>query len=459
MLLQRYIKIFFTFAHMVKILIIEDDAAFNALLKTWLSKAGYKAESVLSAGEAMKTIQARVYDIVLLDLRLPDTEGLTLLKWIREISPDSVVFMMTGYADIHTAVQAIRLGAADYLEKPVDPVMLKEKIEEVIKKKDRPYERIPFIKGESEVSVKLYEHMMLVAPTFLSVLISGASGTGKEYVANQIHQNSLRKEGPFVALDCGAIPRDLAGSELFGHLKGSFTGAIGDKKGAFEMADGGTLFLDEVGNLSADVQMQLLRALQEGVIKPVGSSGVIEVNIRIITATNVDLKDMIEQGRFREDLYHRINEFQLHMPLLKDRGRDVLLFAGHFLEYANRQMNKSIEGFAPETQELLLAYDWRGNLRELLNVVKRTVLLSEGPLVQAADLPEEIRNLPLRETTSGIAPAQAEGQDAQTLKEQHERQMITQALARTKNNRTRAARLLGIDRKTLYNKMKLYNME
>ncbi|MFY9116333.1 MAG: sigma-54 dependent transcriptional regulator [Bacteroidales bacterium] len=444
---------------MVKILIIEDDAAFNALLKTWLSKAGYKAESVLSAGEAMKTIQARVYDIVLLDLRLPDTEGLTLLKWIREISPDSVVFMMTGYADIHTAVQAIRLGAADYLEKPVDPVMLKEKIEEVIKKKDRPYERIPFIKGESEVSVKLYEHMMLVAPTFLSVLISGASGTGKEYVANQIHQNSLRKEGPFVALDCGAIPRDLAGSELFGHLKGSFTGAIGDKKGAFEMADGGTLFLDEVGNLSADVQMQLLRALQEGVIKPVGSSGVIEVNIRIITATNVDLKDMIEQGRFREDLYHRINEFQLHMPLLKDRGRDVLLFAGHFLEYANRQMNKSIEGFAPETQELLLAYDWRGNLRELLNVVKRTVLLSEGPLVQAADLPEEIRNLPLRETTSGIAPAQAEGQDAQTLKEQHERQMITQALARTKNNRTRAARLLGIDRKTLYNKMKLYNME
>ena len=170
--------------------------------------------------------------------------------------------MMTGYADIHTAVQAIRLGAADYLEKPVDPVMLKEKIEEVIKKKDRPYERIPFIKGESEVSVKLYEHMMLVAPTFLSVLISGASGTGKEYVANQIHQNSLRKEGPFVALDCGAIPRDLAGSELFGHLKGSFTGAIGDKKGAFEMADGGTLFLDEVGNLS-DVQMQLLRHRKE----------------------------------------------------------------------------------------------------------------------------------------------------------------------------------------------------
>ncbi|MDY0175212.1 MAG: sigma-54 dependent transcriptional regulator [Bacteroidales bacterium] len=444
---------------MVKILIIEDDAAFNSLLKTWLTKAGYRAESVLSAGEAMKAVQAGVYDIILSDLRLPDTEGLTLLKWIRETSPDSAVFIMTGYADIHTAVQAIRLGAADYLEKPVDPVLLREKIDEIIKKKDRPHERIPFIKGESAASEKLYEHMMLVAPTFLSVLISGASGTGKEYVANHIHQNSLRREEPFVALDCGAIPRDLAGSELFGHIKGSFTGAIGDKKGAFEMAHGGTLFLDEVGNLSTDIQMQLLRALQEGVIKPVGSSKFIEVNIRIITATNVDLKEMIEQGKFREDLYHRINEFQLNMPLLKDRGQDILLFAEHFLEYANRQMNKKIAGFAPEAQELLKVYEWRGNLRELLNVVKRTVLLSEGPLVQAVDLPEEIRNIPLKGTAPDIALVEAAGQDAQTLKEQHERQMITQALARTKNNRTRAARLLGIDRKTLYNKMKLYNME
>ncbi len=439
---------------MVKILIIEDDAAFNSLLQTWLTKAGYRAESVLSAGEAMKAVQAQVYDIILSDLRLPDTEGLTLLKWIRETSPDSAVFIMTGYADIHTAVQAIRLGAVDYLEKPVDPVVLREKIDEITRRKDRPHERIPFIKGESAASGKLYEHMMLVAPTFLSVLISGASGTGKEYVANHIHQNSLRRDGPFVALDCGAIPRDLAGSELFGHIKGSFTGAIGDKKGAFETADGGTLFLDEVGNLSSDIQMQLLRALQEGVIKPVGSSKLIEVNIRIITATNVDLKEMIEQGKFREDLYHRINEFQLNMPLLKDRGQDILLFAGHFLEYANRQMNKKIKGFAPEAQQLMLAYEWRGNLRELLNVVKRTVLLSEGPLVLATDLPEEICNLPLKGTVPQVV-----GQDAHTLKEQHERQMIAEALARTRNNRTRAARLLGIDRKTLYNKMKLYDME
>ena len=409
MMPQRYIKIFFT-------------------------KAGFRAEGVLSAGEAMKAVQGQVYDIVLSDLRLPDTDGLTLLKWIRETSPNSAVFIMTGYADIQTAVQAIRLGAADYLEKPVDPVILREKIDEVLRKKDRPHERIPFIKGESPASLKMYDYMMLVAPTLLSVLISGESGTGKEYVANHIHQN---------------IPRDLASSELFGHLKGSFTSAISDKKGAFEMADGGTLFLDEVGNLSHDVQMQLLRALQEGVIKPVGSSRIIEVNIRIITATNVDLKQMIEQGRFREDLYHRINEFQLHIPRLQERGQDVMLFARHFLEYANRQMNRKITGFTPGAEQLMMAYSWRGNLRELLNVVKRTVLLSEGPEIQATDLPEEVRGF----------QSVREGQDAHTLKEQHERQMITDALARTRNNRTRAARLLGIDRKTLYNKMKLYNLE
>ncbi len=434
---------------MVKILIIEDDAAFNVLLKTWLAKSGFRADGVLSAGEAMKAVQAQVYDIVLCDLRLPDTDGMTLLKWIRETSPDSAVFIMTGYADIQTAVQAIRLGAADYLEKPVDPVILKEKIDEVLRRKDRPHERIPFIKGESPASQKLYDYMMLVAPTLLSVLIAGESGTGKEYVANHIHQNSTRRDGPFVALDCGAIPRDLASSELFGHLKGSFTSAINDKKGAFEMADGGTLFLDEIGNLSPDVQMQLLRALQEGVIKPVGSSRIIEVNIRIITATNVDLKQMIEQGKFREDLYHRINEFQLTIPRLQERGLDILLFAKHFLEYANRQMNKQIKGFSPDAEQLMLSYQWRGNLRELLNMVKRTVLLSEGPLVTVDDLPEEIRQV----------PSSGHGQDTQSLKEQHERQMILEALARTRNNRTRAARLLGIDRKTLYNKMKLYHLE
>ena len=434
---------------MVKILVIEDDAAFNVLLKTWLAKSGFKADGVLSGGEAMKALQAQVYDIVLSDLRLPDTDGLSLLKWIKETSPDSAVFIMTGYADIQTAVQAMKLGALDYLEKPVDPLLLKQKIEEVLRSKDRVHERIPFIKGDSPASQKLYDYIMLVAPTLLSVLISGDSGTGKEYVANHIHQNSPRRNGPFVAVDCGAIPKDLASSELFGHLKGSFTSAINDKKGAFEMADGGTLFLDEIGNLSPDVQMQLLRALQEGVIKPVGSSRTVEVNIRIITATNVDLTQSIAQGRFREDLYHRINEFQLHMPRLQDRGADILLFANHFLEYANRQMNKHIEGFTQQAEQLFMSYTWRGNLRELRNVVKRTVLLAPGPKITPADLPEEMQTLRWM----------PEPQAVQTLKEQHERQMIAEALVRTRNNRTKAARLLGVDRKTLYNKMKLYNLE
>lgn len=436
---------------MVRILIIEDDATFNVLLKTWLSKSGYKVDGVLSGTAAMKALQTQVYDIVLSDLRLPDTDGLTLLKWIKEAAPDSAVFIMTGYADIQTAVQAMRLGALDYLEKPVDHALLKQKIEEVLRRKERPQERIPFIRGDSPASVKLYEYMMLVAPTMLSVLISGDSGTGKEYVANFIHQNSPRKDGPFVAVDCGAIPKDIASSELFGHIKGSFTGAINDKKGAFEMANGGTLFLDEVGNLSSEVQMQLLRALQEGIIKPVGSNRTIEVNIRTIAATNVDLTQAMAQGHFREDLYHRLDEFQLHMPRLSERGNDVLLFANHFLEYANRQMNKHIEGFSPAARELLLSYPWKGNLRELLNVVRRTVLLTQGPQITPDNLPDELQQTPVLH----INTAESTG----TLKEQHEQTMIIEALSRCHNNRTQAALMLGIDRKTLYNKMKLYGIE
>ncbi len=434
---------------MVRILVIEDDATFNVLLKTWLTKSGYGADGVLSGTAAMKALQDRAYDIVLSDLRLPDTDGLTLLKWIRQTAPDSAVFIMTGYADIQTAVEAMRLGALDYLEKPVDRALLKQKIEEVLRRKERPQERIPFMWGESPASRKLFEYMMLVAPTTLSVLISGDSGTGKEYVANFIHRNSPRRDGPFVAVDCGAIPKDIASSELFGHIKGSFTGAINDKKGAFEMADGGTLFLDEIGNLSPEVQMQLLRALQEGIIKPVGSNRTIEVNLRVIAATNVDLTHAMALGHFREDLYHRVDEFQLHMPRLSDRGNDVLLFADHFLEYANRQMHKHIEGFTPAAKERLLAYPWPGNLRELLNVVRRTVLLAPGPQISANDLPEELCRVT-------AAPSAA---PAGTLKEQHERQMIVEALERCGNNRTQAARLLGIDRKTLYNKIKLYGLD
>ena len=546
---------------MMRILVIEDDAAFNLLLKTWLTKEGYRVDAVLSGAEAMKAVRAQSYDVVLSDLRLPDTDGLALLKWMRETSPDSAVFIMTGYADIHTAVQAMKLGALDYLEKPVDRALLKQKIDDVLRRKERPQERIPFIRGESPASVKLYDTLLLVAPTQLSVLIAGDSGTGKEYAANHIHQNSPRRNGPFVAVDCGAIPKDLASSELFGHIKGSFTSAISDKKGAFEMADGGTLFLDEIGNLSPEVQMQLLRALQEGTVKPVGSSTNVAVNIRVIAATNVDLAQAIAQGHFREDLYHRINEFQLHMPRLQERGRDVILFANHFLEHANHQMNKDVKGFSPQAEQALLAAPWRGNLRELRNAVKRAVLLARQPWIQVEDLPEEAlvgaegaagavgagavgvgvgaggfagagaAGAGVAAGAAGAAAAGAGGfagagaaagaagasgtafpsgaaafpsgsgsalsggssaafpggsgsalpggssatypggsgsafpvpsaQDPQvhTLKELHERQMIAEALQRAGNNRTQAARLLGVDRKTLYNKMKTYGME
>lgn len=449
---------------MYSILVIEDDAAFNVLLKTWLTKAGYQAEGVFSGEQARKTLRARAYDVILCDLRLPDTDGLTLLPWIKNMVPESDVFIMTGYADVQTAVQAIKLGAVDYMEKPVDPALLKKKMEELLRKRQTPQERIPFIKGESEPSQKLYDYMMLVAPTSLSVLIAGQSGTGKEYVANQIHQNSARKNGPFVAVDCGAIPKDLASSELFGHIKGSFTSAINDKKGAFEMANGGTLFLDEIGNLPSEVQMQLLRALQEGRIKPVGSNTDMKVDLRIVAATNVDLMHAIVQGRFREDLYHRVNEFQLQMPRLTDRGNDILLFARHFLQYANLQMNKQVTGFTPAAQQLLLAYAWPGNLRELRNVVKRSVLLAKGNEIDASDLPDALQGLGVPGwDASGFGALEQErpglGTPSLSLKAQHERQMIVQALAQCGNNRTRAAQLLGVDRKTLYNKIKGYGLE
>lgn len=433
---------------MAKILIIEDDAAFNILLRTWLIKNGYKAEGVFSGSEAKKYIKAHPYDIILSDLRLPDTDGIALLKWIKENSPESVVFIMTSYADVYTAVAAIKLGATDYLEKPVDTRDLLKKIEEALQVKNVSHaHKSVFIVGESPASKKLYEHLMLVAPTMLSVLITGESGTGKEYVANHIHRNSRQSQGPFIAVDCGAIPKDLAASELFGHVKGAFTSAIDDKKGAFELADGGTLFLDEIGNLNPDVQMQLLRALQEGIIKPVGGTKEIKVNIRTLVATNIDLTTAIAENRFREDLYHRINEFQLHVPMLRDRGRDILLFARHFLDNANRVMNKNVKGFSKEVEDKFLSYPWGGNLREMKNVITRAVLLCNTSRIEPENLPE---------TFFSSSP---DAVSLLPLKEQHEIKLIEEALRACDYNRTFTARLLGMDRKTLYNKMKRYGIE
>ena len=310
----------------VKILLVDDDTTFCLMLKTWLSKRGFEVEEAFSCREASSKIKGGKYDVVLTDLRLPDEDGLVVLQHVKKAIPEAQVILMTGYADINTAVQAMKLGAFDYVAKPVIPDEILKKIQDALEHKDIPIEKrtkktkdIAYIKGTSRDADKLYEYIRLVAPTMMTVLITGESGSGKEYIARLIHNQSARKDAPFVAVDCGAIPKDLAASEFFGHVKGAFTGAVNDKTGYFVQASGGTIFLDEIGNLSYDVQVQLLRALEERKVKPVGSNKEIAFDVRIISATNENLSKAVAEGNFREDLYHRLNEFSLKALSLRER--------------------------------------------------------------------------------------------------------------------------------------------
>lgn len=439
------------------VLIVEDDLTFSTMLKTWLGKKGFDVETASTSARARKILLSKEFDLVISDLRLPDQDGINLLSWLREQKKNIPFIIMTGYAEIQSAVQCMKLGATDYISKPIQPDELLKKINEAIalphkETKETENTLLPtasnFLEGESEAAQQLFNYVRLVAPTQMSVLINGASGTGKEYVAHRIHQLSKRADKPFVAIDCGSIPKDLAASEFFGHIKGSFTGALSDKVGAFEEANGGTLFLDEIGNLSYEVQVQLLRALQERRVRRIGSVKEIEVDVRLVTATNENLKEAIAKGNFREDLYHRINEFTLYMPSLKDRTEDILLFANFFLDQANKELERNLVGFDAEACDALQRYDWPGNLRQLKNVVKRATLLATGDFITCKELGEELHATETNQETVNL-----------TLRnEDDEKQRILQALQQTKNNKTRAAQLLGIDRKTLYNKLKLYNI-
>ena len=373
---------------MKHILIVEDDTTFAVMLQTWLSKKKFSVASVSGIAAAKKTLIESSVDLVLCDLRLPDGDGIDLLEWVSNRNVNVPLIVMTSYAAIPSAVQAMKLGARDYISKPVNPEDLLQKINEVFNAGVKTGKQIPvsesvpeetnYLEGQSEAARQLYTYVKLVAPTSMSVLINGASGTGKEYVAKRIHQLSKRSEKPFVAIDCGAIPKELAASEFFGHKKGSFTGAIEDKVGAFIEADGGTIFLDEIGNLSYDVQVQLLRVLQERRVKPIGTTTEVKVDVRLIAATNEDLKAAIKSGAFREDLYHRINEFTIYMPRLCERGEDIPLFANFFLDQANRELEKPVPGFLPEAMEKISQYTWPGNLREMRNTVMRAALLAQG---------------------------------------------------------------------------------
>ena len=459
------------------ILLVEDDVVFSKMLSRFLERNGYDVIGCYSLEEAEKNLTPAI-KMIFTDLRLPDGDGINFLKQVKDIFPNLPVVVMTSYAEVSTAVEAMKLGAFDYISKPFQ----QEDVLNVIKnaqntvfstpkpetvetaaplsktdhsspakmvKAPKVTEENPYIEGVSPASKKLSKFINLVAPTDMSVLIMGESGTGKEVVAKLIHLKSERRNKPFIAVDCGAIPKEIASSEFFGHVKGSFTGAITDKKGHFEEANGGTIFLDEVGNLSYENQIQLLRALQERRIKPIGSSKEIEVDIRVLAATNEDLLEAVNKGDFREDLYHRLNEFAIKVPSLSERKDDLMIFASYFLEIANEKLHKNVQGFTERAVQKMLNYNWGGNLRELSNVVKRATLLTTTDYISENELPDfvmsETRHFPTERFSFST--------------KENERELIIGALHETNNNKTEAAKLLGFTRKTLYNKLKAYNTE
>ncbi|MBK7752763.1 MAG: sigma-54-dependent Fis family transcriptional regulator [Flavobacteriales bacterium] len=464
----------------IRILVIDDDQDICLLLSRFLTKKGHSVDTTYRGSTARELLGKGRYDVVLCDYRLPDTDGGDMVRFIRDNAPATRTIVITGYSDVRLAVELMRQGAFDYVAKPLLPDEILMRIEEAYQSGQdhhgngtvpntagkRPSAQSgtsaqDFVEGTGPYADHLKKHLDLVAPTDMTVLIMGETGTGKEYVAKRIHARSARSNKPFVAIDCGALPKDLAGSELFGHVKGSFTGAVADKRGSFEQAEGGTLFLDEVGNLSYENQVKLLRVLQERRIKRVGADKDIAVDVRVLAATNEDLHKAVTEGRFREDLMHRINEFSLQLFPLRQRREDIPAFAEHFLQGANQRLGRNVLGFEPAVLDRLIAHAWSGNLRELNNVIKRAVLLTTGERVQMSALPAEVIS------ERSMAPAPAAG--AHTFAEEDdglrgvartaEKDAILKALERNGFNKSRTADMLNIDRKTLYNKLKLLGIE
>jgi len=440
---------------MNSILIVDDDASFCLILKTFLEKKSFFVASSFSSVEAKKMVRAKFYDIVLTDLRMPDVNGMELISYIKENTPKTEVLMMTGYANVSSAVKSIKLGAFNFISKPFGPDEVLDMIEDALshqkidvnEKKPTVASTLPVSKyyhGKGKLSQQLLKYIDLIAPTLMSILIVGESGTGKEIIAKMIHEKSDRAQNPFVAVDCGSISKTLALSEFFGHEKGAFTGAISDKIGCFEVANGGVLFLDEVGNLNYSTQILLLRALQERKIKPVGSNREVAVDVRILAATNDDLIESVQIGAFREDLYHRLNEFQINVPPLRERKTDLMHFAEFFLDLANDKLGKSVKGFDKSAEYVLRNYTWPGNLREMKNAIQRAALLTKKEVITLNELPPSFY-----ENTQDYCGFLFEDED----------EKIKKALHVTCNNKSKAARLLNIDRKTLYRKIKMYNIE
>lgn len=431
---------------MKTILVVEDDRVYARVVANWLVKNGLEARYVLSVASAKEFIAGTEVGLVLSDYRLQDGNGVELLEWMKANGYRMPFLIMTGYGDIPGAVEAVKKGATDYLPKPVQTEKVLTTIAGLLREQEKPENRRAYYRRTSPLAVKLQEQIRLVAPVdTLTVLIRGASGTGKENVARHIHALSERADAPFIAVDCGALPKELAASELFGYVKGAFTGATENKTGMFAAADHGTLFLDEVGNLSQEVQMLLLRALQEKRYRPVGGKEEVKADIRLVAATNEDLERAITEGRFREDLFHRLNEFPLYVPLLAECPEDIIPLAEFMLDIANRELGKDVKGFDRNTQRILKAYPWPGNIRELKGAVKRAALLAKDDWITSEDV-----DLPDK-------PKRADGYALND--ERTERTTILKALGTTGNDRKAAAKLLGISRSTLYLKLKKYRLD
>jgi two-component system response regulator HydG len=475
---------------MKRILIIDDDMDMCNLLGRFLQKKGYETEASHSGNKGIAKFKESKFDVVLCDFRLGDKEGREVLREIKQFDPYAIVIIITGYSDIKTAVDVIKAGAFDYITKPLIPEEVLSVIGRALQQSTEGGEvqkpvaaaqtaavRKPlksaseeeFLVGQAPATKELYRQIELVAPTNYSIILYGESGTGKEVIARTIHANSARRDKPFIAMDCGTLSKELAGSELFGHVKGAFTGALGDKEGHFELANGGTLFLDEVANLSYEIQAALLRVIQERKFKRVGGVKEMETDVRIIVASNENLQEAYRKGRFREDLFHRFNEFSIVLPALRSRKEDIPLFAEFFLAKANKELNKEdVEGFDAEVMQIFMNYPWPGNLREFRNVIRRAALLTSGGRVNARVLPAEIVDTnsftqhfvsppPESATATPVHhPIVHKETDLKNAAAQAEYDTIMNVLKQVNYNKSRAAEILKIDRKTLYNKIKSY---
>lgn len=455
---------------MPKLLVIDDNSDICILLKRYLGKNGYDVTVAQTGNDGLDVFKKNKFDIVLCDYRLPDKDGLEMIHGLKAINNQVEIIIMTGYSDVRLAVQVMKKGAFEYVTKPIHPeeilftikAALDHKkvsnVSENIKssKTKNNTEELKYVKGSGVLAKRLDKLIALVAPTDMTVVILGESGTGKEVTAKIIHDQSKRKNEKMIAVDCGAIPKDLAGSVLFGHVKGSFTGALNDKIGHFEAANNGTLFLDEIGNLSYENQIKLLRVLQERKIQKIGDSKDQKINVRIIAATNENLKDKVEKGEFREDLYYRLNEFNIELPSLRERKEDLLEIGDFLLKIAAEELEKDMDGFEPAVIKTFQAYDWPGNIREFKNIIKRATLLSSSNKIEFTALPAEIQHpiVPLFNDSDDNSP-----QDLKSIAEAAEKKAIVRVLQSTGFNKSKTAKILNVDRKTLYNKINAYGID